>query len=265
MRRALLLSFVFCLLTACERKSSTPPATTVNVRCVLVLNPNDTPGGANNIGCRLSWTQVMNYMQALNNYGARYGNNASFVYNTTQEVWQSTNLNQRPYSLIDWWSLDVNPNSTTNDPNYDDTKIQIYFVGDIRDPNAPGTYNANTTDPLDGTECTNLTQRPHIFSSDRAFLNNGQPYVALADRCLEHEMCHFLIRQKGPRPPYSIGPIPVCPAFPAQGQGRYDVVEHDANANATHLMRRPTPHGQIAAIDTTETSGRVNNHQYLLP
>lgn len=257
---------VLCILVispGCEKKPSAAPVVQVPCRIVIVLKPGENVGGVNNIGCRLSEQQVLDYMQALNSYGPRYGHNVQFVHNPP-EVWESTNLTVRPHSLIAWWSLDMNPNSQTNDPLYDDTKINIYFVGDVRDPNAPqATYNGNTTDALNATECPNLPLRAHFFIGDRAWLNNGQPLLAPGDRVLEHEMCHFLIRQYGARPPLVVNQIPVCPALPAEGTRGYDATEHDPGSS--HLMRPSTPHGDISTQDAKECSTRVINNLFLLP
>lgn len=135
------------------------------------------------------------------------------------------------------------------EPLYDENKINLYFTGFVvnNTVNPPQVVQATTLDPSDVGDCFHY--RHYILVNDRAGNNaNSQPLVNLDHRILEHEMGHFLLRQRS-------------------GQsGHWDVAEHDVNAGATHLMKEHIPHGDfVVTEDQADIKSRVEGGQVLPP
>lgn len=255
--RASICGLLLLLLgVGCGKQGTSPGGGNAVVQCraVIVLAQGDTLTVPNqvstNTACRLTMAQVQSYITALQAYGPRYGNNCSFVFGPVT-TWTSPNYNARPYDFSNGWILkDMNTAWPQHDPGWDSQMINIYFVGDIRDMTHPsGVLNGNTVDPSDSA-AINQDIMPHIFISDRDFPEFGSHVtVTLTDHAFEHEMCHFLLRQR-------VG---------INQPARYNTQEHDPNNGATHLMRRQTPHGDINKDDVVDTSARVINNRYLIP
>jgi len=223
----------------------------VRINVIRVLATTDSEmAPRNNIGCRLTEDEIGNYMLWLFAYSHRFSDRPLvFEYLPTPSVYRSQNITGRPYSIANWLALDVNNNvdPLLNDPNYDPTRINIYFVGDIFQPLDPsGTHILGFTfDPLART-LSNDTVRSHIFISDRDFDGSGV-IVNCDDLVLEHEFCHFLLRKNN--------------------IGGYNVDEHDPTENPSvpHLMTINPTGATVLDDDFQKTRIRIVNGTYLLP
>lgn len=113
--------------------------------------------------------------------------------------------------------------------------------------NPPQIIEAATLDPSDVGDC--FLFRHYILVNDRAGNTASAPAVVNLDhRILEHEMGHFLLRDRS-----------------GQG-GHYDVAQHDATANAPHLMKPHLPHGDfVAEPDQIEIKSRVEGGGVIPP
>lgn len=236
---------------ACEKKpSEPPPQITIPCNVVIVLKGGfDGVGIRTNVGCRLTFDEVRSYMEQLNKKASFYGANVRLAYNDPPLVWPNLSWDNRPERFIDWlqFSMDITNNLSIN--RFDPNKINIYFTGTFYfdDPSADKN-NGNTIDPS-GTMIFGggINIRPHIMISDRGYNLGGFPppdgvRVVLSDFVLEHEICHFLIRQQ-----QGVNP-----------NARYDGAEHDATPGATHLMKRAVPHGAVSTADFKEAKARIS-------
>lgn len=252
-------SVAIMALAGCDKTETQVPAAVVNCNIVVVLALGDTLGNRSNQGCRLTAQEVREYMNGLNVFAQNYGRNVQFIWNDPpfEFVWPAPISDPmiRGLNIGLFWGHALQPSGVIQYPYYDASKINIYFVGDLRNQNNPtSVVNGNTQDPADAywsMQGGGYPLRSHITISDRAFPPpfNGQVTVNLSEHVLEHEMCHFLIRRRAGLP----------------GQSGYTVEEHDPNSGATHLMCASTPHGMITAADAQHCSQKLFGNAYLTP
>ena len=116
--------------SAC-RKEEPPPEQVYNipVRIVVVLRSGEQIGNPSNAGCRLTLAQIDSYLVALNKFAPEYGAKIVFQYDPPIEFGINGLPRTYPYTF---WVRDVmNYGGVIQDTNWDETKINFYFTGNI--------------------------------------------------------------------------------------------------------------------------------------
>lgn len=238
----LLLAFV-----ACKKDTTQPTMPTIPVNPIVVLKPGEQIGGSENRGCRLTKAQMTQYLDDLNKFCKEHWHfQISFPVQGSQVApleFEDQQLiaadlpfgpGARKFPFPIWIGLSLP--TANNIGLWDSQKINIFFTGNVQeDYEQPTQTRANTVDPSDAQ---GQVVR-HIFINDLGFVD-GSAQVHPGWHVLEHELCHYLIRQKS-----------------TQG-GRYNSKEHTFNASANQLMKPSTPHpGIVIPQDAVEVKQRV--------
>lgn len=221
-------------VVGCKRGTTHPVVPTAPINVIVVLKTGEQIGGANNRGCRLTRAQMTEYLDNLNTFcRAHWQFQISFPGQGNQVnpvVFEDQNLilldlpgqpGARRYP-IDIWLLAALP-TAVNLGLWDINEVNIFFTGNVQvDINQPSNTRANTVDPSDAQ----AQVVRHLFINDLGFVN-GNAQVIPGWHVLEHEFCHYLIRQKSTQ------------------NGRYTSTEHTFNPNANQLMRPTTAHPAV--------------------
>lgn len=234
------LVLVVCALSGAgcsDTPKTTPPACPqpgavrqVPINVIRVLHSKhhdiDVPGSPTNKGCRLTDDQINDYINQADAFlkdtckvGLNWNGMIDDLYVDLEDM---PNCSARERRIEWFWKTELQflpPRSLSH--------LNIYFHGNMRPSNGPECGNitlvANTVDPSDEGEWAGITIWRHIMINDRAGV---QPELAgrfvSADRILEHELAHWLLRQRA-----------------TQG-GRYDGAEHCSSCGL--IMKDPAPH-----------------------
>lgn len=188
--------------------------------------------------------QIEEYLFGLNHFASRLGASIEFTYNWPPVVFGINGL-PRNLSGFDWVDQVMRYGGVAQDIGWDENKINLYFTGNIFEAR---TANGATSDP-DDRDC--MFYRHFIYINDQAGPGSSNPGVVnLGHHVLEHEMGHFLLRERSG----------------TNLQPRYDGNEHDPSPQAWHLMKGSTPHGAFLTVeDAKDIKTRVVNGGVVYP
>lgn len=195
-----MLAFVgLTLSVGCRQAPPQAQTVVIPVKVWIVFSNlgSESLGNTNNRGCRLSGSQIKQYIDNLNNNAHIYGYPVKFQPQVDGGGLPILNVVIDP-------SIPPPPTNRRVDPalffqnvvdagNWDSDVFNLYFTGYV----SPSFANVNggTLDPQQNS-------LPHTFINDGGNNVAGQVVFVPSNHTLEHEVTHFLLRKDQQGPPY---------------------------------------------------------------